>query len=125
LDLEAITRAISIQSSTINLGDTFREHARQSIIRAIGKYFGRLNNAAVYINREGPFFRCTVNIQMGSLKTMSAEFQHDDCYAAFNNALAKVEKQLRRAKRELLEDKATRTDKDMMLREGLRSSPTM
>jgi hypothetical protein len=39
--------------------------------------------------------------------------------------MGKVEKQLRRAKRELREDKATRVDKDLTLRDGLRSSPSM
>lgn len=125
MDLETMDRAISVQSSSVDLGDTFRDHVRQGIARAAGKYFGQLNAASVHVGREGPFFRCTVNIQMGALRTMSAEFQHEDCYAAFKNALAKVEKQLRRAKRELREDKATRTDKGMILRDGLGSPPSM
>ena len=125
MELDALGKAISVQSSNVDLGDSFREHAKQSIVRAASKYFGRLNAASVYVNREGPFFRCTVNIQMGALKMMSAEFQDEDCYTAFKNALGKVEKQLRRAKRELREDKPVRVDKDMMLRDGLRSSPAM
>jgi ribosomal subunit interface protein len=125
MELHGSDTAISVQSSTIDLGDTFRAHARQSIIRAAGKYFGQLNAASVYVNREGPFFRCTVNIQIGALKMRSAEAQHDNCYTAFNNALDKVEKQLRRTKRELREDKPIRVDKDMMLRDGLRASPTL
>jgi ribosomal subunit interface protein len=125
MELDALGKAISVQSSNIDLGDTFREHARQSIVRAASKFFGRLNTASVHVNREGPLFRCTMNIQMGALKMMSAEAQHEDCYTAFKHALAKVEKQLRRAKRELREDKPTRIDKDMMLREGLRASPAL
>jgi hypothetical protein len=39
--------------------------------------------------------------------------------------LDKVEKQLRRAKRELREDKPTRVDKDVMIREGLRASAAL
>jgi ribosome-associated translation inhibitor RaiA len=61
-------------------------------------------------------------MQMGALKTMSAEAQDKDCYVAFKSAMDKVEKQLRRAKRELREDKATRIDKDATLRDGLGSS---
>jgi ribosomal subunit interface protein len=125
MELEAIDKAISVQSSNVDLGGTFRDHARQSVVRAASKYFGRLNSASVHVTREGPLFRCTVNIQMAALKMMSAEAQHDDCYAAFKNALNKVEKQLRRTKRELREDKPVRTDKDMMLRAGLNSSPAM
>ena len=119
--MDSIGKAISVQSSKVNLGDTFRNHAQQSIIRTASKYFGQLNTGSVHVTREGPFFRCTVNIQMGALKMMSAEHQHDSCYVAFNGALAKVEKQLRRAKRELREDKPTRVDKDVVIREGLRA----
>ena len=119
--LDRTGKAISVQSSKVELGDTFRSHAQQSIIRTASKYFGQLNTASVHVTREGPFFRCTVNIQMGGLKMMSAEHQHESCYVAFNGALAKVEKQLRRAKRELREDKPTRVDKDVVIREGLRA----
>jgi ribosomal subunit interface protein len=122
--MESITKAILVQSSTVDLGDYFRDHARRSIVRTAEKYFRQLNSASVYVNREGTLFRCSVNIQMGALKTMSAEYQDKDCYRAFSCALEKVEKQLRRAKRELREDKPVRTDKDMLLREGLRASPS-
>src|SRR4028118_1181407 len=91
--LDSIGKAISVQSSKVDLGDTFRTHAQQSIIRTASKYFGQLNTGTVHVTREGPFFRCTVNIQMGALKMMSADHQHDSCYVAFNGALAKVEKQ--------------------------------
>ena len=123
--MDSIGKAISVQSSKVDLGDTFRNHAQQSIVRAASKYFGQLNTASVHVTREGPFFRCTVNIQMSSLKVMSAEHQHESCYVAFNGALAKVEKQLRRAKRELREDKPTRVDKDVVIREGFRASPAL
>jgi hypothetical protein len=49
----------------------------------------------------------------------SAEGRDKDIYLAFNAALGKVAKQLRRTKRELREDKAERTDKDAVLREGM------
>jgi ribosomal subunit interface protein len=124
MDFADVAKTITVQSSNIDLGENFRNHAQQSIIRTSRKYFGHLNMASVHVSREGPLFDCTVNIQMGTLKTMSAEYQDKDCYRAFNCALEKVEKQLRRAKRELREDKAVRTDKDMLVREGLRASPS-
>jgi hypothetical protein len=60
---------------------------------------------------------------MGSLPMKSAEARDKDIYLAFNNSsLDKVGKQLRRAKRELREDKAERVDKDVVQRE--RPGPT-
>jgi ribosomal subunit interface protein len=124
MNVGSIGTAIAVKSSTVDLSDTFRDHAKQGIIRATSKYFGQLTDASVHVSREGPLLRCTVNIHVGALSRMSAEAQHEDCYAAFKAALDKVEKQLRRAKRELREDKAIRTDKDMMLRDGLRAPPS-
>ncbi|MFC4171947.1 ribosome hibernation-promoting factor, HPF/YfiA family [Microvirga sp. GCM10011540] len=124
MDLASAEKTITVKSSSVELSDAFRDQAQQGIARVAGKYFGHLNTASVHVSREGSHFRCTVNIQMGALKTMSAESQDKDCYVAFKAALEKVEKQLRRAKRELREDKPTRVDKDQALRDGLSPEPS-
>lgn len=121
MSLEGAENTILVQSSTVDLGDSFPEFARENIRQVAGKYFGRLSNASVHVSREGIVYRCTVNIQMGALKTMSGEAKNKDVYAAFRQALQKTAKQLRRSKRELREDKAERIDKDMVLREGNRA----
>jgi ribosomal subunit interface protein len=77
-----------------------------------------LNTASIHFNREGITYRCSVNMQMGGLPMKSAEARDKDIYVAFNAALEKVAKQLRRTKREVREDKGERVDKDLSLREG-------
>lgn len=126
MKLESVDRNIAVQSSNVDLGEAFPEFVRKNILQVAGKYFGRLNAAAVHVTRDGITYRCTVNIQMGALKMMSGEAKNKDLYAAFRAALQKTAKQLRRTKRELREDKAERVDKDMVLREGtrpIRSTP--
>ena len=120
MKLRSIDRTIMIQSSNVDLGEALPAHAEASILRVAGKYFGRLNTASVHFSREGTGYRCSVNIQMGALRMMSAEAQSHDIYLAFNAALEKAAKQLRRAKREVREDKAERVDKNALLREGMR-----
>ncbi len=120
MKLNRVDRTILVQSSNVDLGDVLPEYARTSILRVAGKYFGHLNTATVHFTREGLTYRCTVNMQMGALKMMTGEALHKDAYAAFRTALDKVAKQLRRAKRELREDKAERVDKDMVLRGAMR-----
>jgi ribosomal subunit interface protein len=120
MSLEGAENAILVQSSNVDLGDMFPEYARTNIRQVAGKYFGRLSTASVHVTREGITYRCTVNIQMGALKMMTGEAKNKDLYAGFRQALQKAAKQLRRSKRELREDKAERTDKDMLLREGNR-----
>jgi ribosomal subunit interface protein len=120
LKLRSVDRTITIQSSNVDLGEALPAHAEASILRVAGKYFGRLNTASVHFSREGTGYRCSVNMQMGALRMMSAEAQNHNIYLAFNAALEKTAKQLRRAKRELREDKAERVDKNALLREGMR-----
>jgi len=110
-----VDRAISVQSSNIDLGAALPTHARQSILRVAGKYFGRLNAAAVHFTREGTTYRCTVNMQMGALRMRSGEAKNPDIYAAFDAALEKVATQLRRTKRAVRDDKPERMNKDTTL----------
>ena len=119
MKLQDVDRTIRVQSSNVDLGDVLPEYARRSILQVASKYFGRLNAATVHFSREGAAYRCTVNIQMGALRMMSAEAENRNAYAAFRGSLEKVAKQLRRAKRELREDKAERIDK-----EGFLQGPT-
>src|SRR5215210_1969439 len=121
--LECVDKAITVQSSDIHLGDRLPAHARESILRVASKYFGRLNTASVHFSREGITYRCSVNMQMSGLPMKSAEARDKDIYVAFNAALEKVGKQLRRTKREVREDKGERVDKDQSLREGLERAP--
>jgi len=120
MKLEAVDKNITVQSSNIDLGGSLPSHAREGILKVASKYFGRLNAASVHFNREGITYRCTVNMQMGALPMKSAEATEKDIYLAFNSALDKVAKQLRRTKREMREDKGERVDKDAVLRDGLR-----
>jgi ribosomal subunit interface protein len=124
MKLESVDKAITIQSANVHLGDRLPEYARENILRVTSKYFGRLNTAAVHFTKEGITYRCSVNMQMGALPMKSAEAQDKDIYLAFNSALNKVAKQLRRTKRELREDKAERLDKDAVLRESTTPAAT-
>ncbi|MYZ47739.1 ribosome hibernation-promoting factor, HPF/YfiA family [Propylenella binzhouense] len=102
---QQVDTPITVGSSSIDLGSAIREHAEQEIRKVADKYFQRLNTASVHFTNEGNAFRCSVNIRMGGLDMMSAEAAAKDAYLAFDSALAKVEKQLRRTKREIREDK--------------------
>ena len=121
--LETVDKNITVQSSSIDLGSSLPGHVRDSVLRVASKYFGHLNTASVHFNREGITYRCSVNMQMSALPMKSAEARDKDIYVAFNAALEKVAKQLRRTKREMREDKGERVDKERSLREGLDRSP--
>jgi ribosomal subunit interface protein len=119
MKLESVATGITVESSTVDLGDAFRQHARDGILRIASKYFGRLTTGSAHVTREGASYRCTVVMQAGALKSMAGEATEKEIYVAFDRALDKVAKQLRRTKRELREDKGARIDKDATVREGL------
>lgn len=68
------------------------EHARLSIARIAGKYFGRLNAPRVHFSRDGIAYRCTVTGQIGCLARKSAEAADMDIYAALEVAREKIAK---------------------------------
>jgi ribosomal subunit interface protein len=119
MKLQTVDTPITVRSSNVELGEALTEHARQGILRSASKYFGRLNRANVHFSRDGIGYRCSAQVQMGGLKAASGEGQDKDIYRAFDQALERVSKQLRRTKRELREDKPDGLSKDMLLQEGL------
>lgn len=112
--MEDEDQIITFESNNQEIGDALREHGRAEILKMTEKYFGRLISASVHFTGEGVTTRCSVNVQMGGLPMMSAEASAKELRLAFNQALDKVATQLRRAKRELREDKPARIDKGVL-----------
>lgn len=114
---------ITVGSSNVDVGDALRAHVRDSVLGLAHKYLQNLVRAGVHFSSEGNGYRCSVSVHMGALPVMAAEARAKDCYIAFNLALERVAKQMRRVKRAVRDDKAAREDKDTTIREGLRPLP--
>jgi ribosomal subunit interface protein len=99
---------ITVGSAHVDLGESFRAHAENAIRQSARKHLGDLTMASVHVAREGRDYRCSVVMQMGSLPVMTGEAQASEVPLAFKEALEKVDKQARRTKRQLREDKQTR-----------------
>jgi ribosomal subunit interface protein len=113
---------ITVESSSILLGSSLRQHVTEKIQQAISKSFNSLTSATVHFKQEGDWFTSTVQMKVGGGAAYEAygDFRGSDCYKAFHGALSKAAKQLRRSKGLSHENKAHRTDKDSFLREGER-----
>jgi len=99
-----IDEEIHIQSSNVDLGDALVTHCNNHIRETSAKYFGKVTSANAHFRHEGQAFAVSVRIKAGGLNDYAAEHTHRDAYQAFNSALAKVAKQLRRTKRLMRED---------------------
>ena len=92
----------TVSGKHIDVGDALRTHVEDNLEEAVTKYFDRPVNAAVVFSRDGAaFFKCDAQVHLSTGLTAKSEAQHTDIYAAFDQAAAKIEKQLRRYKRRL------------------------
>lgn len=92
---------INVSGRNISVGDALTDHVEGRLQEISDKYFSRPINGGTVFNKEGPFFRADVSLHPGPGMTMQSRGEADDPYAAFEEAAAKVEKQLRRYKRRL------------------------
>ncbi len=92
---------IQITGKHIETGDALRAHVETQVEAGISKYFERGAEVHITFSKQGHSFRtdCTVHLDSGLRVQASAD--EGDVYVCFEQALQKVEKQLRRYKRRL------------------------
>ncbi len=105
---------IFFESHHEDIAPSLRDHGHAESEKIAKKYFGQLIAARVHFNPEGIGSRCTINIQMGGLPPITGEALSKDMKLSFDLALEKAVNQLRRAKRELRDDKPARIDKGVL-----------
>lgn len=94
---------ISVKGKNVNVGEALKEHAEGSLSSAVDKYFSRATNASVVFTRQGRQLRADISVRPGPRGlVVQGRSESDDPYAAFDGALARISKQLRRYKRRLV-----------------------
>jgi len=91
----------TVSGKHIDVGDALRSHVEDHLEDSVKKYFDRPVDAAVVFSRDGHAFKCDAQVHLSTGLTAKSEAQHNDIYAAFEQAANKLEKQLRRYKRRL------------------------
>ncbi|NDF12281.1 MAG: ribosome-associated translation inhibitor RaiA [Proteobacteria bacterium] len=94
---------VQIKGQHIDVGSSLRSHVEEHITKSITKYFDRAVEAEVFFSKQGHLFRTTILVNEGTGKGTMIRSQGDngDVYASFDEALGRIEKQLRRYKRKL------------------------
>jgi len=92
---------ITVSGHQMDVGDALRSRIINELDDNVSKYFERGGSAEVRINPEGHGYRvdCQVNLASGQL--LVSHGMGGDAHAAFDDALAKIEKRVRRYKRRL------------------------
>lgn len=94
---------IAISGKHMDTGEALKQHAETNLQTAVGKYFKNAINAQAIFSKRGHFFECEIIVNEGVKNglAVTAKDESDDAHTAFDSALAKAEKQLRRHKRKL------------------------
>jgi ribosomal subunit interface protein len=93
---------ISVKGKNLDVGDALRGHAEDNLTDAVAKYFERAIDANVIFTREGRKMRADISVHPGPRGlVVQSRSEDEDPYAAFDGALVRIAKQLRRYKRRL------------------------
>ena len=93
---------ISVKGRNLDVGDALKGHVEDHLSNAVTKYFMRAIDASVVFSREGRSLRADISVHPGPRgMVVQGGSESNDPYAAFDGALARISKQLRRYKRRL------------------------
>jgi len=92
---------IQVSGKNIDLGDALQSHVSGRLSEGVQKYFGRGAEAIVTFTRERHLVECEMTAHLYSGVFLAAHGDGGDAYAAFEVALDKLEKRVRRYKRRL------------------------
>ncbi|MBC8339103.1 MAG: ribosome-associated translation inhibitor RaiA [Rhodospirillales bacterium] len=94
---------ISVKGKNLDVGDALRGHAEGNLDSAVSKYFERAIDASVIFTKEGRHMRADISVHPGPRGLIvQGRSEADDPYVAFDGALERISKQLRRYKRRLV-----------------------
>ncbi|MCR9256518.1 MAG: ribosome-associated translation inhibitor RaiA [Alphaproteobacteria bacterium] len=96
---------VSVSGRQMDVGEALTSHAESGIAAASEKYFSDPLNASVVFAKERAMFKADINIHVHRGIDMRASGEANDVYAAFDQALDRVQKRLRRYHRKLKEHK--------------------
>ncbi len=92
---------ISIKGKHVDVGEALRGHVVEHLTATVAKYFERAMESSIVFSREGHLFRADISVHARRGTVMQGHSTTDDAYTAFDKALDRVAKQLRRHKRRL------------------------
>jgi ribosomal subunit interface protein len=93
---------IQVAGRQMDVGEALRTRIESELASGVGKYFSRATDAVVTVGKNGGAsieVDCTVHLSSGI--SLQAEGQGGDAHSAFDDALGKLEKRVRRYKRRL------------------------
>jgi ribosomal subunit interface protein len=85
-----------VSGKSLDVGDALRERISKRIAETLNKYFDGGYSGHLTLAKDGFGFRSECAIHLDSKVTLSAEGEAADAYASADQAVTRMEKQLRR-----------------------------
>lgn len=94
---------IHVSGKGVDIGESFRTHVAAQIEEHVTKYIDRVTSVQVVASKEAHMLRVDITGNVGTHEgfVVRSRGEAGDVYAAFDEALEKTSKQLRRYKRKL------------------------
>jgi ribosomal subunit interface protein len=92
---------LRVTGRNIDVGDALRSRIEQDLTDGISRYITRDGEGLVTITKERHLYIVEIQIHLDSGITLEAKGEAGDAHPAFDAALAKIEKRVRRYKRKL------------------------
>ncbi len=106
---------VSVSGKQIQLGEAFRTHAEEQITTTFSKYFDHTQHVNVVMSHDGPLYRADISVLVGHGIDFQGHGEASEIHPAFDLALERTAKQMRRQKRKLRDHHRGETDKEISM----------
>ena len=94
---------VQVTGKHVDVGEALRSRVSDELTLSISKYFDRNGGGAdVVVSREGPAFRVDCAVTLATGQQLTTQGLGDDAHLAFDAALEKMSKRIRRYKNRLV-----------------------
>ena len=105
---------LSVKGKQIDIGAALKSHIESSLENTVDKYFENPQEGSVVISKEGQSFRSDISLHVGRGILLQSHALSDDPYVSFDNALARLAKQLRRYKSRLRNHHTDKSEREVL-----------
>jgi len=95
-----------VSGKNLDVGEALRQRVSDRISETLGKYFDGGYSGHVTLAKDGIGFRTECAVHLDSKVTLHAEGEAPDAYLSADQAVTRLEKQLRRYHRRLKDHRA-------------------
>lgn len=108
---------VVVTGKQLNVGDSLRGHVERNLAESVAKYFDHAIEASVVFSRQGKGrqVRSDISVHVGRNIQMQGHDESSDAYLAFDGALERIAKRLRRYKRRLRDHRKAAPEQAAML----------